>query len=145
MILPPTLFLLCVAAMALLHWLAPLATVLRFPFDLAGLFPLAAGLAGAVWGSRRFRTAGTEIRTFGTPSKLVSDGLFRLSRNPMYLGFVTALVGIWSLLGSASPGLAVLAFAGITQWIYIPHEERTMSARFGSAYEAYRATTRRWL
>ncbi len=145
MILPPALFLLSVVAMALLHWLAPFTRVLAFPMNLVGLGPLATGVAAATWGSRRFRLAGTEIKTFGTPSQLVTDGLFRLTRNPMYLGFVTALVGIWILLGSLSPGIAVLIFVAITHGTYIPYEEHAMRERFGPAYEAYCATTNRWL
>jgi protein-S-isoprenylcysteine O-methyltransferase Ste14 len=145
MILPPTLFLLSVGGMAVLHWMAPLVTILPFPYDLAGLVPLTAGLGAATWGSSRFETAQTEIRTFGTPTRLVTDGLFRFTRNPMYLGFVAALVGVWALVGSLSPGVVVLAFAGVAHRVYIPFEERTLRARFGPAYEAYCAATRRWL
>jgi protein-S-isoprenylcysteine O-methyltransferase Ste14 len=145
MILPPTLFLLCVVAMALLHWLAPLRVVVPLPVALAGLLPLGAGIAAAVWGSRRFEVAGTQIRTFDTPTRLVTDGLFRLTRNPMYLGFVTALVGLWALFGSLSPGLAVLAFAGVAHRVYIPFEERALRGRFGAEYEVYRDATPRWL
>lgn len=145
MILPPTLFLLSLLAMAILAWLAPVLRVLVFPFNLIGLAPLAAGLAMAIWGSRRFRRAGTEIRTFDAPTRLVTDGLFRVTRNPMYLGFVVALVGVWALFGSLGPGFVVVGFVAINQRVYVPFEERAMRASFGSAYEAYCATTRRWL
>jgi protein-S-isoprenylcysteine O-methyltransferase Ste14 len=145
MILPPTLFLLSIVAMAVLHLAAPLATLLTFPFSLVGLLPLVGGLSAAGWGSRRFKTAGTEIKTFGAPSRLVTDGLFRWTRNPMYLGFITALAGVWLLLGSASPALPLVVFAVLADSVYVPFEERTMATRFGGAYAEYCAHTRRWL
>lgn len=50
--------------------------------------------------------AGTTVKPFQESTALITDGVFRLSRNPMYLGFVLVLTGIATLLGSLTPWLS---------------------------------------
>ncbi len=78
-------------------------------------------------------------------SQLVTHGIYRLSRNPMYLSLLLLLVAYAVRLGDA------LSFAGpalyavcVTRFQILP-EERALAARFGPAYDAYRRRTRRWL
>jgi protein-S-isoprenylcysteine O-methyltransferase Ste14 len=144
-LMPPTLFYLCIAGMAALAWLWPVANTLDFPLNLAGLALVGLGLGIATWGSMHFDRLGTTIKTFDQPRRLVTDGLFRLTRNPMYLGFVLALLGVWLLLGSLSPLAGVLAFFVAADRWYIPFEERMLVAQFGWDFEAYRTRTRRWI
>lgn len=143
--LPPMLFLVCLAVALLLHWLAPGGRWIAQPWNWLGLVPLGLGIGMTVAGSQRFARERTNIHTFRAPDVLVTDGLFRFSRNPMYLGFVAALVGLCVVLGSASPWAAPIAFFGIANGWYIPFEERACRARFGADYDAYSARTRRWL
>jgi protein-S-isoprenylcysteine O-methyltransferase Ste14 len=131
--------------MGMLTWLGPLQVVLSFPTNLIGLAPLVLGLGMAIWGSRKFEQVGTTIKTFDKPDELVTDGLFRFTRNPMYLGFGLALVGVWVLLGSLSPVLGVIVFVVVADRWYIPFEERMLVERFGREFDAYRARTRRWI
>jgi protein-S-isoprenylcysteine O-methyltransferase Ste14 len=144
-LLPPTLFLLSLCAMAELHLAWPATVLVPSPWRWLGVVPVVVGLALAIAGSRHFARVGTNIKTFDAPNVLVTDGLFRHTRNPMYLGFVIALVGASLLFGSASPALVVAAFAIITDRWYIRFEERAMARTFGAAYAAYRRTTRRWI
>jgi protein-S-isoprenylcysteine O-methyltransferase Ste14 len=144
-IMPPTLFYACIISMVLLAWLWPVQVMLSFPTNLIGLAPLVLGLGMAIWGSRKFEQVGTTIKTFGEPDQLVTDGLFRLTRNPMYLGFALALVGVWVLLGWLSPVLGVIVFVLAADRWYIPFEERALAERFGQAFDAYRVRTRRWI
>lgn len=96
-------------------------------------------------GARQFERARTNIKTFDRPDKLVTWGVFRWTRNPMYLGFAGALFGLWLALGSASPALIMLAFWVTCDRWYIRFEERVMRQRFGADYLAYCERTRRWL
>jgi protein-S-isoprenylcysteine O-methyltransferase Ste14 len=144
-IMPPTLFYACIISMVLLAWLWPVRAILPFPVNLIGLAPLVLGLGIAVWGSRKFEEVGTTIKTFDEPQQLVTDGLFRFTRNPMYLGFALALVGVWCLLGALSPVLGVMGFVIVAERWYIRFEERMLAQRFGREFETYRATTRRWI
>jgi protein-S-isoprenylcysteine O-methyltransferase Ste14 len=144
-IMPPTLFYVCIVLMVLLAWLWPVGTVIRFPTNLLGTVPLLLGMGMAVWGSRKFSKVGTTIKTFDEPGQLVTDGLFRITRNPMYLGFVLALLGVWILLGSLSPLAGVILFVVVADRWYIRFEERVLTETFGLEFEAYRARTRRWI
>ena len=144
-ILPPTLLLLCLAAMLLLRWLWPLATLISPPFNGLGLAPLLLGLWLSGAASRHFGAVQTNINTFDEPGQLVTTGLFRYSRNPMYLGFVLIALGGGLLLGSLSPLLLAVAFAILTDRWYIAYEEQAMRVKFGTAYEAYARQVRRWL
>ena len=76
---------------------------------------------------------------------LVTSGVYRLTRNPMYLGFLLILSG-WALL--ASNWLAVVLvpiFVYLLTKLQIEAEERILEEHFGDAYRRYKARTRRWL
>lgn len=144
-IMPPTLFLFCILVMIPLAWVWPVATILLAPFTVVGIIPLCVGLGFAIWGSRKFEQVGTTVKTFDQPDQMVTDGLFRISRNPMYLGFVMTLAGIWLVLGALSPLLGVLLFLVVADRWYVPFEERVLSARFAEEFDSYRSRTRRWI
>ncbi len=144
-LLPPALFLISILIMMLLWRLVPINRNFTFPVSLAGLALLILGLGLTILGSRKFQQVGTNINTFNEPDVLVKDGLFRYSRNPMYLGFVIALLGVSALLGSLSTLAVVIVFFVITDRWYIAFEERAMAKKFGEEYEKYKSQTRRWI
>lgn len=109
-----------------------------------GLF-LLLGLGIAQWHAALFRRVGTNIHTFRPPDFLLRRGLFRVSRNPMYLGFVVALVGVALALGSLWSAIIVPLYALLVDRWYVAYEERALTARFGAEYAAYRREVRRWL
>ena len=82
---------------------------------------------------------------FKEADKLVTQGPFRYSRNPMYLGLGLVLTGTWLLLGALSCVLGVLIFLVVADCWYIRSEERMLQRKFGPAFDAYRARTRRWI
>ncbi len=117
-----------------------------FRWGAASLFLLVAA-ATAVPAFRAFGKAGTTINpvAIGTASQLVTGGIYRVTRNPMYVGLTALLLALamalsnpWTLLG---PLFFVLF---ITRFQIIP-EERVMQAKFGDAFTAYRQAVRRWL
>jgi protein-S-isoprenylcysteine O-methyltransferase Ste14 len=144
LLLPPVVFLASVIVMVVLHWRWPVLHWLPQPWSWAGAGLIVAGLAVAQWHARLFRRLGTNIQTFGEPGQLTTEGLFRRTRNPMYLGMLLALTGVAVVLGSLSPAVVVLVFFALMQTWYIPFEERAMAQRFGDAYAAYRRDVPRW-
>lgn len=76
--------------------------------------------------------------------ELVTSGLFRFSRNPMYLGMLLVLTGgvIW--LGAWSAMLAPILFIWVITEIQIKPEERVLQQKFGDQFSDYRRQTRRW-
>lgn len=100
-------------------------------------------LAGVV-SFRRARTTVNPLKPEKT-SSLVCSGIYRLTRNPMYLGFVLVLIGWAVVLGSAFTLVGPLLFAAyITRFQILP-EERVLTGLFGDEFKAYRARVRRWL
>lgn len=103
------------------------------------------GLGIAQWHSRLFKKLGTNINTFKEPDILTTEGFFRISRNPMYCGFIVTLLGICLVLGSTSPFLGLIGFGLLTNYWYIPFEERAMLIKFGDQYINYKSKVRRWI
>jgi len=94
-----------------------------------------------------FRLARTTVNPLRpeTTSLLVCSGIYRLTRNPMYLGLVLILAA-WAIFlssGWAICGPVVFAFY-INRFQIMP-EERVLSALFGADFAAYQARVRRWL
>jgi protein-S-isoprenylcysteine O-methyltransferase Ste14 len=106
-----------------------------------------AGGATALAGDLAFKRAQTTINPFKPQktSALVTSGIYRLTRNPMYLGLLMVVLGWAAFLGSAVALLGPIAFvAYITRFQIIP-EERVLSAKFGAAYAEFLNRTRRWI
>ncbi len=142
---PPVLLLACLGAMVLLRGRWPLWVFLRPPFTWTGMVPLLAGAALIVAGLRRFRRSRTTIEPFREARRLVTDGIFRYTRNPMYLGEVLVLVGAWILTGAVLPVVAVGAYAVIADRWFIRAEEAMLIEKFGREYRDYCRKTPRWI
>ena len=80
-----------------------------------------------------------------TASRLVTGGVFRISRNPMYLGLTLLLIGWAVWLGSASPWLIPPLFVTIVTLLQILPEEEALGQLFGQQYVEYRRDVARWL
>ncbi len=92
----------------------------------------------------RARTTVTPLKP-EKASTLVVNGLYRVSRNPMYLGMLILLIG-WALW-LANPAALILppVFVIYLTVFQIKPEEAALSEKFGSDYEAYRGRVRRWI
>jgi protein-S-isoprenylcysteine O-methyltransferase Ste14 len=143
--MPPTWLLLALVATGILHFGLPLARIVPRPWHLTGLLPLLGGAVLNLIADRDFRRAATMVKPFEQSNVLLTQGVFRFSRNPMYLGSILILVGAALLLGSLSPWLAIPPFAWILSRFYVRQEEAMLAAAFGERWQAYRAATRRWL
>ncbi|MDP6706281.1 MAG: isoprenylcysteine carboxylmethyltransferase family protein [Alphaproteobacteria bacterium] len=141
---PPLIYLAFILAGIGLDWLWPAPLVpgwLRWP--LGGVL-IGLGLAIAVAAMLRFRSAGTDVRPHKPSTAVVTDGLYRFTRNPMYVALAigqaaiaVAADSLWVLAGLA-PALAVVRYGVIAR------EERYLEAKFGREYLDYKARVRRW-
>ena len=102
-------------------------------FDLAGLMAF-----------RRSKTTVNPLKPEKT-AVLVADGIYRVTRNPMYVGMLLLLVA-WAVFLASPWALAgpLLFFAWIDRFQIAP-EERVLERKFGTAFDAYRRRVRRWL
>jgi|SRR5688572_2948452 protein-S-isoprenylcysteine O-methyltransferase Ste14 len=124
--------------------LLPLPAYVRVP---AAVILALAGVVIALCGVISFRRAQTTVNPLKpeTSTALVSTGIYRITRNPMYLGMLAVLLAwaaylssIWALLGPAAFALY------ITRFQIIP-EERALRSLFGTAFVEYTHRVRRWL
>ena len=147
--IPPPLVAAVVAAgmVSASLWLAP---VFVFPAGVrvGGALALAALGAGldlsGLWAFRRARTTFSPMRPERSAA-VVQTGIYRITRNPMYLGLVLILLGLALYLASPWALLGPLVFAAYITRFQIMPEERVLAARFGAAYADYSARVRRWL
>jgi protein-S-isoprenylcysteine O-methyltransferase Ste14 len=144
-LLPPAYFLAAIVLAVAAHFLFPLAAVIPDGWRLAGLFPIAAGIALNVVADRQFKIRGTEVKPFKRSSALVTDGVFRWSRNPMYLGMVLIVAGIAWSEGTSSSWIAAVALAILLDRVFIVREEVMLEETFGPVYQQYKKRVRRWL
>jgi len=143
--LPPTYLLVSIAAMVVLHFLLPVTTIIPLPWNVIGIIPLALGIAINIVADSALHQASTTVKPFEESTALVTSGAYRISRHPMYLGFVLILIGVAILLGSLSPCVVILIFAALMDQIFIKVEERMLEARFGGEWQAYKLKIRRWI
>lgn len=149
----PPLLLFCIFAI-LMFWLGhrvnlwqliPLE-LLGWRLFLAGIW-LAAGVAVAVLGVLNFRQAQTTVNPLSpeNASQLVQQGIFRHSRNPMYLGMLMVLIG-WALwLSDLSAFVPLPFFVLYLNQFQIKPEERALTVLFGHEFLQYQHKVRRWL
>ncbi len=105
------------------------------------------GVAIAIMGIREFRRTKTTINPLRpeTASNLVTSGVFRVTRNPMYLGMLLIAFSSVAYYGSAWCLIAIIAFIGYINRFQIKPEERAMEKLFGQEFSTYKSKTRRWL
>ncbi len=144
-ILPPIYLLISVIVMALLNILLPWARIIPAPWNVTGTILLISGILINVLADNAFRLAGTTVKPFEESTLLVTGGLYRFTRNPMYLGFLLVLTGLAILLGSVTPFLIIPLFIILMERRFISAEERILAARFGGTWQEYETRTRRWV
>lgn len=144
---PPVLYLggLALGLIAERFWPLPGFALAPFARVAAGLALVLAGAAIAAVFLRQFRRAGTNVPVHRPTTALVTDGLYRYSRNPAYIGLTAIYLG----LGIAFDSLWVVALAApvlaAMHYGVIAREEAYLERKFGDAYRGYKARVRRWL
>ena len=139
---PPLLALAAVVFGLLLDGLFPayVLTVLlplneRVPI---GLVLIALGLAPVVAANLTFRKAGTHAEPWKPSTALVTNGIFRFVRNPMYVGGTVILIGLAILLASDWMIVTTIVMALTLHFGVVKREERYLEAKFGEPYRRYR-------
>jgi protein-S-isoprenylcysteine O-methyltransferase Ste14 len=144
-LMPPTYLLFAILLCIALHFLIPIMYIIPSAWNLLGLVPLLLGIWMNLSADRAFKQAGTTVKPFEESDSLIQGGVYRFSRNPMYLGFVGILLGISFLLRSVSPYLVVVVFAVLIDVMFIKVEERMLETKFGDEWGRYRSRVRKWI
>jgi protein-S-isoprenylcysteine O-methyltransferase Ste14 len=144
---PPVVF----SVTALLMWMVSRMTpALAFQIPLRNAVAISLAVAGflaAISGVVTFWRAKTTVNPLKphATSSLVSWGIYRITRNPMYLGLLLVLAG-WAILLSSPAALLFLpGFILYMNLFQIGPEERALTSLFGKEFQAYKSRSRRWL
>lgn len=144
-VLPPTYLFVAIVLILALHFLLPGAHIIGLPWNVLGVIPLVAGIIMNLMADRAFKKAGTTVKPYQESVALITNGVFRVSRHPMYAGFVLILLGIAILLGSVTPYGVIIIFAVLVDVIFIRIEEHMLEETFGETWLTYKKQVRRWL
>jgi len=148
-IAPPPLLALAALLLGLgLDWLIP-AYLLRVLFDptariILGVILVIACMALGFPAIFAFRAARTHVEPWKSTSALVTGGIFRWLRNPMYVGLTFFLAGIGMILGGDWILVMTVVFALVMHYGVVKCEERYLAAKFGEPYRRYMETVPRY-
>ena len=142
---PPDYFMIMVVVSVVLHYFFPIKQVVDFPYRYVGILFIVFGVYFNLWVYFCYKRVGNPMETVRMPRVLIVSGLFRVSRNPLYLGMFFILIGEAVLLGSVVSFVLPLFFiVGTSVWV-VPIEERNLERRFGKKYLVYKKRVGRWV
>jgi len=142
---PPRYLFFALVLMAVLHIFLPGPRILSFPWNLLGCIPLVLGIVLNLSADRSLKQYETTVKHLERSTALVTTGVFRYTRHPMYLGFVLILLGIAALLGSCLPFGVIFPFAIFLDMVLIRYEEMKLKETFGQTWLEYKKKVRRWV
>lgn len=138
---PPVWAIFCAVAAWLLAKFVPLV---QFDFGLASVVLILAGFALIFSGLVSLKNHKTSEVPRQVPKALVTEGPFRINRNPIYTGMTVILVGIALWLGDISAFIPVIIFPALITKRFILGEEAMLRKAFPKDAEIYMNSTRRW-
>jgi protein-S-isoprenylcysteine O-methyltransferase Ste14 len=146
-IFPPGVYLAGLVVGYALQWLWPLPILpgADGAARVLGVIALIAGAGLMAWAVGQFRRVGTSPNPTLPTTALTTEGPYRFTRNPMYLGMALLMAG-FALLGNALwPLIALIPVIWIIRTQVIAREEPYLETKFGAEYTAFKARVRRWL
>jgi protein-S-isoprenylcysteine O-methyltransferase Ste14 len=128
----------------LTHYYFPIRIIIKKPYSYLGILFIVAGIIFTIKTSRMFREAGNHFDLKSESVKLMTSGIFRYSRNPMYLGVLFWFTGLAILLGSLISFIYPTLFYILANCMIIFEEEK-LSQIYSDTYFDYQRKVRRWL
>jgi len=122
----------------------------EFTFRYAGFMALAiagSGLAVAIAGIVEFRRLSTTVNPIrpGEASSIVTGGIYRYTRNPMYVGLACCVLAWGVYLRNYAALSCIVMFVAYMTQFQIKPEERALQEKFGDEYTSYKSRVRRWI
>jgi protein-S-isoprenylcysteine O-methyltransferase Ste14 len=132
-------------AMVVSRYLFPGTNLLPHYWSFLGFVPIVLGLGITLAADKLFKQAQTTVHPFKESSLLITVGVYRLSRNPMYLGMTLVLLGVALLLGSLTPFIYIPIFVILINEKFIKTEEKMLEEQFGRTWLEYSLRVGRWI
>jgi protein-S-isoprenylcysteine O-methyltransferase Ste14 len=103
------------------------------------------GLSIIVYTISLFKRQQTDVMPDGNPSILITHGIYKITRNPIYLGMTLILLGAAFLFGTLLTFFIPPLFMATVDLIWIRFEERNLESIFGNRYITYKGSVRKWI
>ena len=142
---PPVLTVIFIAIASVAKWAIPIQFQVPDNLRLVGLGLVVIGFLLGVTAFLAFRKARTTLNPHGKVTAIVTDGVYRFTRNPIYLGFLLMLIGFPLNSGNTWGVLLAPVFVMSMNGLVIAHEEAYLEKKFGEMYTGYKRRVRRWL
>lgn len=142
---PPKIAQVFVLTAALLHWTTPINLLHIYSNHVLGSILGIAGFAVMMWGWWLFKKFDTAICPTAKTECLITTGIYRYTRNPMYLGVVGMLLAVAIIIGTLPFYFAFAAYFVVINNVFCPYEENKLSEAFGDSYLSYKNNVRRWI
>jgi len=142
---PPVLTVIFIAIAYILKWTIPIPFVVSSILENIGFVLVVIGFFLGVAAFLAFRKARTTLDPHGKVSAIVSDGIYRFTRNPIYLAFLLMLIGFPLNSGNYWGILLSPVFVIFMNSLVIEKEEAYLEKKFGDVYTSYKSGVRRWL
>jgi protein-S-isoprenylcysteine O-methyltransferase Ste14 len=143
--LPPFIFIAFLGVGVILHNIFPLHFIQGPIRNIVGAIFLAYSVLVASLAIFQMRRAGTNIDVRKPSTTIVSNGIYRYTRNPMYLSMALLLIAVSVLISNIWILILTPVFIIVIQKGVIEREERYLEGKFGTEYTSYKKSTRRWI
>jgi len=141
---PPKIAQLLVLSAAALHWATPLGRVVIYENKSIAVLLGLSGFGVMIWGWLLFKKFDAAICPTAKSNLLVTSGIYRFTRNPMYLGIVVMLLAIALFVGTLPFFLVTVCCFLVLNNIFCVYEENKLTEAFGETYSSYKTKVRRW-
>ena len=142
--MPPVIILIAILFQIALHKLLPIMIIFEKMYWI-GIVMGFLGFFISTGSILLFRINKTTMIPFQDPSFLITNGIYKYTRNPMYLGMLFVQFGIAIYFGSISPFIIPFLFIPIMNSRIIQHEEVMLEKQFGESYIIFKNSVRRWI
>ena len=141
----PPHYLLILSLCMLLTWYFGESSPQNLPLIIFGLGLIALGFLLAFNSIARFVRAKTGVVPFSESTTLITEGFYKYTRNPMYVGMNSFLLGLLIILNNPINFIFLIIFFFIVRNLFVIKEELQMEQTFGEDYLSYKGRVRRWL
>jgi protein-S-isoprenylcysteine O-methyltransferase Ste14 len=142
---PPRIAIVLMTISIGLWYFSPPQTLLYIPYKWIAGLSIVFGFAVMTWAWLQFRKSNTAVCPTSKTSLIVTNGAYKYSQNPMYLGMLCMLTGVSFLMGTIPAMFAPIGFFIVIDRVFIPYEEEKLLSDFGDVYSKYQMVTGRWI
>ncbi|PIN88457.1 hypothetical protein COU61_04830 [Candidatus Pacearchaeota archaeon CG10_big_fil_rev_8_21_14_0_10_35_13] len=142
---PPDYFMTLLIISIITNYALPTIKIVYYPYNLIGIILITLGIYLNLDPHFKYKKLKNPIEPTEKPRTLITNGAFRISRNPMYLGMISILLGTAIIYGNLISFAFPIILYIMIRTITIPVEEGILTKEFGKKYEEYKKKVRRWI